>query len=268
VTAREEEIGIKVGTEVIAGRLITPHPKTPGVLLVHGWGGNQDHYLSHAREIAALGCVCLVFDLRGHAATEPQRLTVRPKDNFDDLVAAYDRLCNNPLVDREAICVVGSSYGGFLASLLTAVRPVRWLALRVPALYKDEHWTEAKAEIDRQELEEFRSEIIPAYRNRALGAASFFAGDVLIVESEHDDFVPHTVITSYRNAFQEASSLTYRIIKGADHSLSSSEPRRAYSAILISWASEMILGAREAGGTNVAVADVQGVPGTLDSSEA
>ena len=50
-----------------------------------------------------------------------------------DLLAAYDFLAALRNVDSDSIAVVGSSYGGYLAALLTALRPVKWLGLRVPA---------------------------------------------------------------------------------------------------------------------------------------
>jgi dipeptidyl aminopeptidase/acylaminoacyl peptidase len=65
---------------------------------------------------------------------------VTREDNLRDLLAAYDRLLAHPALDTSAIAVVGTSYGGYLASILTSLRPVRWLALRVPALYRDEEW--------------------------------------------------------------------------------------------------------------------------------
>ena len=66
MTTRDDLIEIPVGDDQhIAGTLVTPGTMSPGVLFVHGWGGNQEQYLARAREIAALGCVCLTFDLRG-----------------------------------------------------------------------------------------------------------------------------------------------------------------------------------------------------------
>src|SRR5215207_1841938 len=137
----DEEIEIAVDGRHIACTLVSPAPLVPGVLFVHGWGGSQEKYLARAREIAALGCVCLTFNLRGHAETEPQHETVTREDNLRDLMAAYDVLVRHPLVDKNSIAVVGSSYGAYLAAILTERRPVRWLALRVPALYRDEDWS-------------------------------------------------------------------------------------------------------------------------------
>ena len=65
--------------------------------------------------------------------------------------------------------------------------------------------------------------------NRALGACAAFQGDVLIVESEHDDIIPPPVIANYMAAFEKAHSLTYRVIEGADHGLSAESWQQAYT---------------------------------------
>ena len=240
----DRSIDIRVDDQHIAGTLITPTTKLPGVLFVHGWGGSQQQYLARAHEIAALGCVCLTFDLRGHARHEAHQEAVTREDGLRDVLAAYDALIEHPAVDRSAIAVVGSSYGGYLAAILTELRAVRWLALRVPALYKDEDWTVPKRKLDRKELAAYRRTTVKPEDNRALRACAAFAGDVLVVESEQDSTVPHPVIENYVAACKHARSLTYRVIEGADHSLSEPRWQRAYTSLLVNWMSEMVLGAR------------------------
>ena len=70
---------------------------------------------------------------------------------------------------------------------------------------------------------------------------------MLIVESEHDDIIPHPVIANSMGAFQKADSVTYRVIQGADHGLSKEPWQQAYTSLLVTWGTEMILGAREGG---------------------
>ena len=67
-----------------------------------------------------------------------------------------------------------------------------------------------------------------------------FEGDVLLVESENDQIVPHPVLENYRAAFLRSRSMTYRLIPGADHALAKPEWGEAYSHILISWMKEML----------------------------
>ena len=61
----------------------------PGALFVHGGAGNQGQYLARAREISALGCLCLTFDLYGHATAMSYQGQVTREDNLNDIVAAY-----------------------------------------------------------------------------------------------------------------------------------------------------------------------------------
>lgn len=242
--ALRHEIEIAVEGQRIGGTVLTPETKVPGLLFVHGWGGSREQDMMRAGAIAALGCVCLTFDMRGHAQTEEQQRKVTRGDNLEDVLAAYDLLVSQPSVEQGEIAVIGSSYGGYLAAILTTLRPVRWLALRVPALYRDGQWDRPKRALDREDLDVYRHTLVASSENRALAACTKFRGDVLLVESEHDDHVPHETILSYRRAFSNAHSLTYRMIDGADHALSDKSCREAYSSLLTNWTTEMIIGAR------------------------
>src|SRR5439155_19471359 len=138
----------------------------------------------------------------------------------------------------------GSSYGGYLSSILTSIRPARWLALRAPALYRDDDWNRPKQSLDRDELMAYRRMTLAARENRALDACSRFSGDVLLVESEHDDIVPSSVTANYRTAFAKARSLTVRVIAGAHHAPSEPQPPDAYPALLKEWTQELVVKAR------------------------
>src|SRR3990167_2544718 len=129
----EETISIAADEAHLDGTLVRSATLIPGVLFVHGWGGSQQQYLARAREIAALGCVCLTFDLRGHAEHQSLFKTVSRAHNLQDVLAAYDTLIQRQHVDPGAIAVVGSSYGGYLAAILSSMRPVKWLAPPAPA---------------------------------------------------------------------------------------------------------------------------------------
>src|SRR5215217_1372874 len=131
--AHEQSVRISVGGDHIAGTLVCPATLLPGMLFVHGWRGSQKQYLMRAREIAALGCICLAIDLRGHAESSAQRHEITREDSLQDVTASYDFLAQADAVDESAIGVVGSSYGGYLAAILTSMRPVKWLAVRSSA---------------------------------------------------------------------------------------------------------------------------------------
>lgn len=256
----EQAVPIPVGDDRIDGTLVTPGTLLPGVLFVHGWGGSQAQYLARARAVANLGCICLTFDLRGHAHTLSQQATVSREINLADLVAAYDLLVARPHVDPRAIAVVGSSYGGYLAAILTTMRPVRWLGLRAPALYMDSGWTTPKLRLrQEQDLPRYRSHLVAADENRALRACRDFDGDVLLVQSEHDAMIPSSVLASYRNAATGSRSLTYRCLPGADHGLTRDVDQQAYTTVLVTWLQEMVTHSRH-GPVVVPAADPSAVP--------
>jgi pimeloyl-ACP methyl ester carboxylesterase len=243
---RDEPVYIRVEGEHILGTLISPGSLVPGVLFVHGWGGDQRQYLARARTIASLGCICLTFDLRGHAQTHTQYETVSREESLRDILSAYDFLAAQNDVDSDSIAVVGSSYGGYLAALLTALRPVKWLALRVPALYKDSEWSLPKLKLrTEQDLAKYRLQPVSPEESKALRACHAFTGDVLIVESEHDDVIPHQVVVNYREACKSARSLTYRLLEGADHGLSDETMQAAYRDLLVKWFKEIVFGSKK-----------------------
>jgi uncharacterized protein len=241
----ERKIELTVNDRRLSGTVVSPSILVAGVLFIHGWAGNREQYLIRARELASLGSVCLTFDLYGHAETASHLARVTREDNLQDVLGAYDCLVDLPLVDDSAITVVGSSYGGYLAAILASLRPVHALVLRAPALYKDADWNKPKALLDRGQLVEYRRSTIAHADNRALAACAQFRGDVLLVESEHDDIVPSTVTANYRVAFAKARSLTVRVLDAADHGLSSQESQNAYTSLLSSWAGDTLPGARK-----------------------
>ncbi|MBA3477661.1 MAG: alpha/beta fold hydrolase [Lautropia sp.] len=249
MTIREQRMDIAVGSSHVCATIVAPETLLPGILFVHGWGGSQERYLERARVIAELGCVCLTFDLSGHAATSLRFETVTREHNLQDLLAAYDTLIAQPNVDPAQIAVVGSSYGGYLAAIATSLRPVQCLALRVPALYVDSGWEIPKLQLRKeQNLEAYRETIIAAEANRALLACSQFGGDVLLVQSEFDHRIPPAVISNYREACVQARSLTYRLMRGADHGLTDESKSQAYTALLSTWLREMVFDIRRRAG--------------------
>jgi len=126
------------------------------------------------------------------------------------------------------------------------MRPVRWLVLRAPALYRDMGWAHPKLQLHKeQDLAAYRRSHVLAAENRALQACAEFGGDVLLVESEHDDIVPNAVVASYRSACVKARSLTHRCLVGTDHGLSDEAGQRAYTRLLVEWLGEMLPHARK-----------------------
>ncbi|WP_292020666.1 MULTISPECIES: alpha/beta hydrolase family protein [unclassified Brevundimonas] len=240
----EGRVRLSVDGQRLTGTLLTPEAPVPGFLFVHGWGGDQDEDLGLAENLARLGCICFTFDLRGHADSDANRDEVTRQNGLDDVTAAYDYLASQPLIDPGAIGVIGTSYGGYLSALLTKTRAVRWLALRVPALYPDQHWDVPKAKLDKAAVRAYRRQRRTPEEDRALAACAAFQGDVLIVQSGRDDRIPPEVIASYQAAFKDVNSFSHRIIPEATHAMRDPADQRLYATLLINWVEEMVRASR------------------------
>jgi dipeptidyl aminopeptidase/acylaminoacyl peptidase len=99
----------------------------PGVLFLHGLGGNRmgsDYYLVRiARELAERGIASLRFDFTGCGESEGEFLPTTAAEQERDARAALEVLKRQDFVDPERLGVLGYSFGGCIAALLLADVP-------------------------------------------------------------------------------------------------------------------------------------------------
>lgn len=221
----------------LKGTLFFPPQKklmNPGVLFIHGWASAQGRYFDRARSVAEKGAVCLTFDLRGHGKSEGNIKTLSRYDHVKDASVAFDFLASQPEVDRNRMGICGVSYGGYLASILSAQKKLNWLALRVPALYKDDGFNTPTATLIQRDDRIFSQTNLIADKNFALKELSKFEGSVLLVESEKDRIISHETIQNYVSVLKK-NKLTYKVMKDADHELSKPEWKQEFITILSDW---------------------------------
>jgi esterase/lipase len=226
--------------EELKGKLFlpdTPVDNNPAVLIIHGWKSRQrgGEYLAQA--LSEKGYIVMTFDLRGHGESAGN-LEVLSRTHFlADAEAAYDVLAGTPGVDNERITVIGSSFGGYLAALLSSKRKVHALVLRVPANYFDRGFDDPQERSgDDPEREIWRGEVHPYVETASLRAVHDFTGRVLVVESERDEQIPSEVIRSYCNAVTDPARITHVVMKDAPHSISRDEGfREEYRKIVLEW---------------------------------
>jgi len=160
---------------------------------------------------------------------------VVPRDSLAQVEEDHDALLHGMARAPRCVAVLGFSYGGYMAALLTSVRRVDRLVLRSPALYPDHDWNAPKVALDEAELRAFRARVHAPSENRALGCCAAFEGDVLLVASEKDEVIPPPVIESYRAAFGRARSFAFFMLPGADHALSDDRHKALYHRRVVEW---------------------------------
>ena len=144
--------GSRLRGDVFKPQGLKPGEKLPGILLIHGWGGNRANLnRAYAPQFARLGFVVMTFDLRSWgesdgflladdalpAVKETAAITVKgqhvrsivnPLKMVDDARAALSWFVAEPHLQADNIGVWGTSLGGGLA-LVTAANDSRVKAL-------------------------------------------------------------------------------------------------------------------------------------------
>ncbi len=235
---KEIELKTNGGQDTISCKVYEPDKSSglvPGVLFIHGWMSNQGNYERRAKSVAEKGAIAVTFDMRGHGASGGDLQQFSRRQHLEDVIAAYDYLVSLPGIDKNKIGVCGVSYGGYLAALLIAQRKVHWLALRVPALYKDDKFDEPTAGIIEKDPKFFTQKDITPKTSQALSAIANFTGDILLVESGNDQVIPHETIQRYIDSIKDERQLTYTVMENADHALLTEEMETEFISILSHW---------------------------------
>lgn len=210
-----------------------PSQSLKSLLVIHGWKSSLKRFPKRVAPLVEAGYVCLVFDMRGHGATGGNLSSFSAQDHLDDCLAAYDFLASQQHIDPDHISVLGSSYGGYLATLLTKKRPVERLILLSPAQYPNEMFATVDRIIPNKNLSEYRSKPHTIQENRSLQAVADFKGKTLLIQPENDTQVHAQVFADFVTA--AGNRLTHVIIPEADHSYYHGETNQEMISVLNSW---------------------------------
>lgn len=232
-----------VNNKQLSGAIISPEvlkDKNPAILFIHGLTGHKESNLQYANCLAKLGYISFIFDLRGHGESE-EDINIMTANNFmDDVLHAYDYFISKESVDKNNISVVGTSMGSYLATRLSSKRDVKNLVIRAPADYPNEVADEPVMDHggDNPDTMTWRKRIKKYNGSFALESMHSFNGNVLVIESENDDLVPHETVENYITAAPDKTKLTYVLIKNTPHSIKEGKFRDEVEKILVSWFKE------------------------------
>ena len=236
-----QKISFIVEGRKLAGSIFFPEKskkKNPAILFVHGWTRAMERSYQYAEALSKLGYICFLFDMRGHGESEGNIKIFTIKEFLYDVLAAYDYFLKIKGVDEENISAVGSSFGGYLIALLSVKRNIKNLAMRVPADYPNDNFVKSKylkSSADTQESLAWRKIKKNPDETFALKAINGFDENILIIEAEKDNIIPHQTIENYINAVKDKRKLSHIIMKGAPHSIKEGPFRDEVTRILVDW---------------------------------
>jgi dienelactone hydrolase len=119
-----KEIDYKAGDVTLKGYLFydeNKSQKSPGIIVVHEWWGNNDYSRMRAKMLSELGYVALAADMYGNGATfdnpqDAQKNAGLIYSNFkllkERMEAALNALINTGLVDSKRVAAIGYCFGG------------------------------------------------------------------------------------------------------------------------------------------------------------
>jgi len=231
------QIEIKVDGQTIRGNIYEAEDSNEdiGFIFIHGWTGlpNEDA----AAILANNGFTSMTISLRGHNNSDGDINVVSRQDSLKDAVVAYDFFkSKEPKITRVGL--IGNSYGGYTAALLSTERSIDCLSLRVPAGYPDEGFNEPQMGHGNDDpfVLKWRIQATAFADNIAYKAIHNFAGNIQIIEAEHDNQVHTQTVKNYVNAISNIDQLEYHMMKDWPHSLGRDPKRnKEFQEILLAW---------------------------------
>ena len=115
--------------------------KLPAIVMAHGFSAVKEQALPEfAEKFSEAGFAILVFDYRFFGASEGEpRCQLFPLEMVEDYRNAMSWVSEHPRVDRERICIWGTSYSGGLVSYVGAVdKRAKAVVAQVPSLIDPE----------------------------------------------------------------------------------------------------------------------------------
>jgi esterase/lipase len=187
------------------------------VLWLQGWSSSMESHREGVERMAkATKMTFATLDPSGHGTHKLPLDESNRRQQLNEVVAVYDELKN---FGYKNIIVIGGSFGGYLAALLTGVRDVHTAVLRAPAVYADDELDTVHKQTrkwknpDRDQQDKANDPYIKD--NEAVRSIANFDGFTYVLEHELDEQVPRIMPMTY---FENAKRGNYIIIPNTPHS--------------------------------------------------
>lgn len=205
------------------------------LLVLIGYSSNRKKQYDLVSNIVnGTGMNALVFDYSGHGDSPFELDETRPAQHFLEVIYVFDWLKSK--YPNTKINILGSSYGGYLATQLTKYRKFNKLVLRVPAIYSPNAFYNLQKEVH----SDWNKKIFR--RNKKLLAshpllirASKFKGKTLVVVHGKDEQIPKETTDAYIKAFNADVYLAESFTHSMGHIDNSRDKFGEYQNKIVSW---------------------------------
>ncbi|ROR01767.1 alpha/beta hydrolase family protein [Desulfosoma caldarium] len=206
------------------------------VLCCHGLlsAKNSPKFLDMAEALALRGLWAVRFDFTGCGENTSRFGASLVETRLDDLecVVAWARSRHRPWGRKAVMGLFGSSLGGFMSYVYSALFPGKVQALALWAAPARLQGIGGHAKPRPVELERTWPLALPLGTPSAVDDLPAVP-DVLIVHGTHDELVPwNHAVDYYRCAAEEKR---FMLLEGADHRLTDSEARAMASKATVTW---------------------------------
>lgn len=234
---KNQELSFQFKDLTLRGVFCEPeaNTKNQAVLFLHGWTGTEN--ANAAAFLAKNGYYAMTFSLPGHNNSDGDINTLTRAKSYDAVCLALESL-KSRIPENMPIAVVGNSYGGYMAALVSGSTGVNAISLRVPANYPDAKFDQRQMGQGSEDpdIMKWRQKLHDHTETRALRALHAFTGKVQIIEAELDDAVPHETVQSYAHAVSDPSNLEFHLLQGWPHSLGiDPERNKQFQTVLYTW---------------------------------
>lgn len=161
---------------------------------------NKERYKKLYRKAAKeIGITTIIFDYTGHGESPFNIEELTPAQHFLEVISVFDWIKRE--YPNKKVAVIGSSYGGFLATQLTKYRKFDKLILRAPAIYRPTDFYTKKKDEDIAVTAKFRRNAKELSGHPLLARASKFEGESFLLVHKRDEQIPKEMTDAYVHAF-------------------------------------------------------------------
>jgi len=208
---KKREVEFKVGNDTLRGTLFIPSGKGPfpAVIFFHGSESTGETYFELGEKLSQNGILGFAFNYRGCGVSDGNIKEQTLGMGLEDAKAAMELFFPQKEVDRERVGISGSSYGAFLASMISPKYNFKSMILIVPASYARSsmnviHGTHIRT------LDDFN-------KSDSYQEIEKFKGSLLVIRSEFEDVLPMGMAEKYFEVAKDAKRKENYLLKGAKH---------------------------------------------------